>query len=132
MNCLHPWIICNLAIFAKFTLAGTIIMFVRRDRLSSKRVNVEEHRFVIIITQKGNWHFFKIWNIVNQQEIVNLRIFANRHFPWKMDILVCLFNDCFNWYHKCGRQIVNNYSPNRSGGKYSPLSPTLRWIIILF
>ena len=107
MNCLQPWVICNLAIFAKFTLAGTIIMFVRRDRLSSKRVNVEEHRFVIIITQKGYWHFFQIRIIVNQQEIVNLLIFANRHFPRKMDILVCLFvNDCFNWYHKCGRQIV--------------------------
>ena len=40
--------------------------------------------------RKGIDIFFEIRNIVNQQKIVNLLIFANRRFSWKMDFLVCL------------------------------------------
>ena len=104
MNCLHPWVTCDLVfvpsakfihLFVGYT-CRTII--VRRDWLKSKRdqVTVEE-KIVIVIIQKGNWHFFEIRNIVNQHKIVSLLIFANRCFPWKMDFLVCLFVN--HWYH---------------------------------
>ena len=37
----------------------------------------------------------------------NLLNFANRHFSWKIDFVVCLFvNDCFIVTIMCGRQIV--------------------------
>ena len=62
---------------------------------------------LLLLLRKWIDIFSKSGTLVNQQEIVSLLIFADTHFPFKMDILVCLFvNDCSNWYHKCGRQIV--------------------------
>ena len=58
-------------------------------RLSSKR-ELLLRRKIVIITQKGNWHFFEIRNMVNQQEMGNqIGIFPV--------FCPCLHvNDCFN------------------------------------
>ena len=57
-------------------------------RLSSKRELLLRIK-IVIITQKGNWHFFEIRNMVNQQEIGNLLIFANRHFSCALSMFAC-------------------------------------------
>ena len=49
-------------------------------------------RLLLLLLRKGIDIFSKSGTfLINQQEIVNLLIFANRHFPRKMDILVCMF-----------------------------------------
>ena len=52
----------------------------------------------MVIIQKGKRHFFKIRNIVNQQKIVDLLMFTNRHF--------FLENEFF-WYVYCLLMIVS-------------------------
>ena len=62
---------------------------------------------IVVLIQKGNRHFFEI-SIVNQQEIVDLREFANRHFTWKMDFfwyVYCLLMIVSFDTIKCGKQI---------------------------
>ena len=45
-----------------------------------KGVAVEEKIVFVIIYSQRERHFFEIMNIVNQQKIVNVLIFANRRF----------------------------------------------------
>ena len=106
MNCLHPSVTCNLAFFAKFIplfvgyiSARKIVIFVRRDwiapTLFKKRVTVEEKDCYNYYSERELTFFFETRNVVNQQEIGSLLIFANRHFSCVF--FPCLFlNDCFN------------------------------------
>ena len=102
---LSSWVTCNLAFFAKF-----IPLFVGYTcqqncyvckkglpRLSSKRELLLRKK-IVIATQKGNWHFFEIRNIVNQQKTGNLLIFAIGIFSY--DTI------------RCGRQIVLFFGQN--------------------
>ena len=57
-----------------------------------------KHMFVTDLVQNESTEEEKIVFIIQKGKIVDLLMFANRRFSWKMDFLVCLLfvNDCFN------------------------------------
>ena len=63
---------------------------------------------MLLLFRKGIDIFFEIRNVVNQQEIVDLLMFANRHFSCKMEFfwyVYCLLMIVSFDTIKCGRQI---------------------------